>query len=370
MNKKIVYWAHSYCRSTLKFYSELAKEIGLSCVIYTWIDSLDLRTDVGFSNNEFDSIEIEYVGNDWDRSLVLLNKHRDDYNIFCAYQTSSLQRALINKLILERRHYGIISEAPCNMEKYPKHILKSVYFNAVLPIRLRNVIKHADFILNCSGYYEDDLKCLGWKSKQIVSAGYFPPPVPDSNFVQRTENNWKKFSILLTGLHQWHRSPWLLIKALVILKRKGFTPKCYITQKGPYLDYIKGLAKNNGLDNVEFLGFVEMNKLIELYENCSVYIGTGNYEPWGMRLNDVLLCGSPLIVNRGMGGCKLVDEFGCGLTFNRNDSAGLAKAIEIMMTDKQFYLEVAAKAKIAAHAINPENAAKVYRQALMSFIKK
>lgn len=368
MSGKIIFWAHSYCRSTLKFYSELARVIGRQCVIYTWIESLDLRTDVGFSNNEFDSIEIKHIGDDRDKAFKLLNLHQTDYNIFCAYQASPLQRSLIAKLISEKRHYGIISEAPCNMDKYPKHIIKTIYFNAILPIKLHKVIKNADFMLNFSGYYEDALNRLGWSQKQIISAGYFPPPVPGSKFMRRNEYNWKNFSILLTGLHQWHRSPWLLIEALGILKKKGLIPKCYITQNGPYLDYIKDLAKKYGLNNVEFLGFVKMDKLIELYETCSVYVGTGNYEPWGMRLNDVLLCGSPLIVNRGMGGCKIVDDYGCGLTFDKNDANGLANAIERMITDQKFYLQAANNAITAAKEISPENAASKYGNIIKRYI--
>lgn len=370
MKKKIIFWAHSYCRSTLQFYSEIAKNIGLPCIIYTWIHNLDLRAEVGFSDREFDSLEIIPVGDDWKKSFELLATHLEDYHIFCAYQTSSLHRALIKELIKKRIRYGIISEAPCNMEKYPMHLLKSLYFNAILPIRLHNVIRNADFILNCSGYYEDALERIGWIPSQIISCGYYPPRVPGSHERLRNESNWEKFTILLTGLHQWHRSPWLLIRALVILKKRGMTPKCFITQNGPYLEYLKKLVNRFGLNNVEFLGFVEMRELIQLYENCSVYVGTGNYEPWGMRLNDVLACGAPLIVNRGMGGCKMIDDFKCGLTFKRNDVDGLANCLERMIKDKNFYLNMCQNAFDAVNAINPASAAMRYGGQIKKFIVK
>ena len=49
-------------------------------------------------------------------------------------------------------------------------------------------------------------------------------------------------------------------------------PKCYITQSGPNLGKVQDYAKKRQLSNVEFLGFVDISKLIDLYESCSVYV--------------------------------------------------------------------------------------------------
>ena len=146
-------------------------------------------------------------------------------------------------------------------------------------------------------------------------------------------------------------------------------PKCYITQSGPYLGKVQDYAKKRQLSNVEFLGFVDISKLIDLYESCSVYVGCGNYEPWGMRLNDCLQCGAPLIVNRGMGGVKMVDEYNCGLSFNRGDYIGLANAIERLMTDKALYLQIAKNAIYAAEEIRPEKATVKYAAKIKKFIQ-
>lgn len=235
--------------------------------------------------------------------------------------------------------------------------------------KIKNIISNADFILNASGYYEKGLFNLGWKPEQIISCGYYPPRIPGSKLMERTENNWHNFTILLSGLHQWHRSPWILLEALDILKKKGFMPKCYITQSGPYLGKVQDYAKKRQLSNVEFLGFVDISKLIDLYESCSVYVGCGNYEPWGMRLNDCLQCGAPLIVNRGMGGVKMVDEYNCGLSFNRGDYIGLANAMERLMTDKALYLQIAKNAIYAAEEIRPEKATVKYAAKIKKFIQ-
>lgn len=365
----IVFWAHSYCRSTLKFYSELAKVLHRNCKIYTWIENLELRTATGFTNAEFSDLKIMHIGNDQDLANKILEQHISDYNIFCAYQICPIYQNLMKTLIKKGIKYGVFSEAPCNMDHSTRRFFKTIYLGCYLPFKLKGIIRNSDFILNASGYYEESLLNLGWKRSQIISCGYYPPRLPQSKTVERTEKHWKDFSILLSGLHQWHRSPWLLLKALNVLKRKGYTPKCYITQNGPYLEKLQNYAAIHNLTNVDFLGFVEISKLIELYETCSVYIGCGNYEPWGMRLNDSLSCGSPLIVNRGMGGVKMVDEFKCGLSFSRNDYMGLAISIEKLMSDRVLYLDIARNAAIAAQMIQPEQIAGRFAKQIEKIIK-
>lgn len=370
--KRLVVWAHSYCRSTLAFYASLANALNRALVIYTWQGSPDIRNKVGFSPQEFSNLDIQFVGDNYQRALNLLkNEDAQSYHIFAAYQSCSLHRKLMDYLIERDIRYCIASEAPCNMASYPNRAIKDLYFHYYLPIRLRKYIQHADNIVNFSGYYEKELLKLGWQKKQIISCGYFPPRIKGSQIVKRTEANWKNFTILLTGLHEWHRSPWLLLQALTILKEQHhLEPKCYITQNGPYLRYMKEYVQKHHLKNVSFLGFVEMHRLIELYETCSVYIGTGNYEPWGMRLNDVLLCGAPIIVNRGMGGVKLVDEYLCGLSFKRKNSFELAQRIMELMTNQDLYLKVAENAFNAASIITPEIQAKHIAKQLTIYLNK
>ena len=338
--------------------------------IYTLIENLEIRNRVGFDKNEFKDLNIIHIGNDEELAFRLLTGAKKAYHIFCAYQKVELYQKLIDKMIEEKQHYGILSEAPCNMSPYPMHILKELYHTMYLPLKLHKIINHSDFIINCSGYYDTELQKIGWKQEQIISCGYFSPRIPGSQCVKRNKKHHKDFTILLSGLHEWHRSPWLLLKALNILKKEGLTPKCYITQEGPYISSMKKYAKKNALDNVYFLGFVEMSELIKLYENCSVYIGGGNYEPWGMRLNDALQCGAPLIVNRGMGGCKLVDSFKCGATFNRNDYRGLAEEIRKLLNSEEVYMYVAENAFNAASVIAPEEQAKIYAPQIINKMRK
>ena len=65
----------------------------------------------------------------------------------------------------------------------------------------------------------------------------------------------------------------------------------------------------------------------------------------------------------------MVDEYNCGLSFNRDYYMGLANAIERLMTDKTLYLQIAKNAIYAAEEIRPEKVAVKYATQIKKFIK-
>jgi glycosyltransferase involved in cell wall biosynthesis len=352
---ELVIWANSYCRSTLAFYRGLGTASSLPVKIVVMKGLSEARKKTGFDNSEFADLDIvPYEG--IKKAEQLLFSSKNSLHIFGAYQSRLFIR-LIESAIRSNISFGVASEAPCNMVSWPIRPLKNAYQYFVLPAKVKNIVKEASFIINYSGDDINSLIKIGWKAEKVIPCGYYSPRIPNTKNVLRGESNWLDFNILLSGIHQWHRSPMLLLKALYELKKKGLSPTCNITQTGPLLGKMKQYAEKHKLTNVNFLGFVDLEVLNHLYESCSVYVGTGNYEPWGMRLNDVLQCGAPLIVNRGMGGVKLVDDYGCGLTFNRNDYMGLAEVLEKMMKEKDLYLLLAQKAFVAAESIIPERQA-------------
>lgn len=358
--KGLIIWAQSNCRSTLAFYLELARSFGIPAKInIVYESSLKIREKVGFKKDEFKDSRIYYLEGDKNKAIQELLDHSCWNHLFASYHKADIFKSLIDCAINNNIKYSIMSEAPCNMEAQPvKRVLKHLYINYFLRHKLSRAIRYADFFINFSGYYDNLLRQIGWKEHKIVSFGYFPPPVPNSKLVRRGVEHWNNFTILLSGIHEWHRSPMVLLKALNILKHRGIMPKCHITQNGPLIAEMKEYAKEHQLNNIDFLGFVSIERLINLYETCSVYVGTGSHEPWGMRLNDVLQCGSPIIVSRGMGGVRMVDDYGCGLSFSPNNYVDLANNLEQLISNKTSYLTIANNAFEAASKIAPDKKAK------------
>lgn len=369
----IVIWGHSNCRSVMGLYRELIRESGLPAIIPLWRVPKDatcfntVRQGAGFRSDEFSDLPMMGAGDDFATCRRILDEHRDWLQLFSDYQLSPVRR----RLILEAKEMGcvvgVLNEAPCNMESGFRALAKLFFMRFILPRKIGQQVRAADFFVNYSGDDDKYLKWVGWPQDKIIPLGYFPPPIEGSKCVARARRP-RPFTILATGVLAKYRGADVLVRALKILKDRGISYCATITQGGELLPKLKQDAAKYGLA-IDFPGFLPMPELIELYETCSVYVGAGRSEPWGMRLNDALNCGAPLIVSRGMGGVKLINDFKCGLSFASGDAKGLADALERMATDDALYAECALAARSAADEISPRVQAEWLWRAILKYVK-
>lgn len=357
--KGLVIWAYSDCRSVMATYRALMAAANcptLLVLLHGDADhcGLDLRIQTGFREDEFSDVPREYIELNFEKGRQIIATHPGWNHLFSDYQRQDVVRQLIAEAKSRGEHVGIINEAPCNMASGRRWWLKEVFFRTVLPRKIRSAVRAADFFANCSGDDVKAQKVAGWTTEKIVPFGYFPPPIEGARCVLRTTN--KPFHILATGILSRYRGADCLVEALRILKSWGVPYRATITQDGELLPILKAKAERCGLP-IDFAGFVQLADLIKLYETCTVYVGAGRDEPWGMRLNDALNCGAPLIVSSGMGGRKLVDDYGCGLVFERRRPADLARQLKALATDEELYSACARRAVDAARKIAPASQA-------------
>ena len=348
-------WAQIKCRSVMELYRQMAQALEVPLIVPIWHEKplgADIRKNVGFKNDEFSDISSVTIGDDFRKGIEFIETHRDWRHIFCVYQSAPVFRRLIVEAKRRTGKVGVMSEAPCNMSNGLRGLAKEFYLHFILGKRLREVTTRADFFVNYSGYDNRYLHSIGWSHRKVIPFGYFPPPIPGSYFHQR-DSGTSPFVILSSGVMTWHRGVDTLVEALRLLSDRGVEYRAVITQDGPLYRRVKAKALRYNLP-IEFTGFVPLDRLINLYETCSVYVGAGRHEPWGMRLNDVLNCGAPLVVSRGMGGAKLVDDYGCGATFQTGNSRQLADILEKMISDKVHYSEILKKTAFAAEIIKPD----------------
>ena len=337
-------------------YAALIKTLNCPVVVALWFycktkGQSTNRNRIGLRDDEFAEIPKINVGEDRATGLKILDDHPGYDHLFAVYQGSPNFRSLL----LEAKHRGervyVISESPCNMTPGFKGWLKEhLYLPFVLPLKIKRIVAAAECVFNLSGDDSRKLAAIGWPGEKIIPYGYFSPPILESRLVERTSN--ADFHILVTGVMQWHRAPDTVMQALVLLKKWDVPFRATFTQNGPLFERLKNMAIKNELP-VAFAGFLPMPELIRLYETCSVYVAAGRHEPWGMRLNDALQCGAPLAVSRGMGGVQMVDEYGCGISFNAEDHVDLAHKLRRMIEEETFYLRCARNAYRAATEVAP-----------------
>lgn len=354
----ILVWAHSYCRSTLAFYEGLAKAFDAPLRVLVWIRGTSNRTAVGHSDDEFAHLDARFVDDDAEKAKREFEEHKDWHHLFGTYQKGSLFRAILLEARQSGCHVAVASEAPCNMVGPPASLLKDAYIATVLHHTVSKQVQAAEFIINLSGDNDKNLKKVGWPDEKIVRCGYYSPPLVGSSVKMRGQAHWRDFTVLMTGSHDWHRNPLVLLQALALLKQRGITCKAVITQEGPLLPSMKAFASRHRL-NVDFAGFVPYGRLVELYQTCSCFVATGRSEPWGIRLNDALHCGAPLVVSEGMGAVKLVKDYGCGFDFLNNDPESLADRLSALIVNENHYLQIAKRVRDAAEACLPHHRARV-----------
>ena len=355
----LLVWAQSACRSQMALYRELGKTFGVPVEVAVWFYKkdkayVDNRNAVGFCDDEFSDMIVIPVGEDIAKGMSVLNAHPGWTHLCCNYQGSEVFRLVQLEAHRRGEKTAVGSESPCNMFNGWRRWAKEVYFRTILPQRLREVISVSSFFVNYSGDDDHLTKIVGWPKEKIIPFGYFPPPILGTRCMERKGN--KPFEILATGELTWHRGSDVLVRALSILKKRGVPFHATITQKGPLLERLKNRAVAEDLP-IDFTGFLPLSELNQLYETCSVYVGAGRHEPWGMRLNDALNCGAPLVVSRGMGGVKMVDDYGCGLSFGNEDAEDLARQLERLATDDDLYKGCASRAVKCAQMCSPEKKA-------------
>jgi glycosyltransferase involved in cell wall biosynthesis len=356
--KGLQIFCHSYCRSTLAFYDFLAKDFNLPLRICLGRSGLGHRSEIGFTENEFKHLNIIDVSKSSKACLNAIRERANWYHIFGVYQIMPHIQDAIKFAIEQDYKFAIASEAPSLMTPPSlRRTLKKIYHSFVAKKRFSYVTSNAEFIINWSGDHTDSLEAIGWNSLKIIPCGYYPPPLLESKFTPRNISIQAPFHILCTGAITWHRGQDILIKALILLKKRGVLVRTTFTGKGVLESRLRKIAFEHNLQ-CEFVGTVPMKKLIDLYQSCSLFVAPGREEPWGIRVNDALNCGTPSIVSRGMGASKLIHDYGFGSTFSSGDYIDLSWKIERFVKEKDYYQFVCNNLKHANNEISPKAAAK------------
>lgn len=364
--KGLQIWAHSYCRSTLSFYEELGRALGVPVRICLAKTGLGVRAGIGLDETEFDHLEIIEIGDNYEKACKELNKYRNWHQLFGVYQIFPVIQKIILMAYELNCKIGFCSESPLNMYKSSfKRSLKSYYLLYYLPFKMERYIEKSSFIINFSGDSTESLEQMGWPGSKIIPCGYSSNPLTNSSFCPRDINHHEDFHIVCSGQMTWHRGQDVLIDALILLKKWALPFRATITQSGPYFDLIQSKVSKNVLP-VSLPGKLMMSDLLELYESCSVYVGTGRAEPWGLRVNDALHCGAPIVVSTGMGVQKTIKEHMCGVLYLSGDSVDLAWQLRDLILDKEKYRFISNNVRRGSESTSPKATAKYIADVLSS----
>jgi glycosyltransferase involved in cell wall biosynthesis len=106
---------------------------------------------------------------------------------------------------------------------------------------------------------------------------------------------------------------------------------------GPSRAQLEDEARSLGVaDRVRFLGFVNQSGLPSVYRACDVLVLPSEYEPFGVVVNEAMLCGLPAIVSDRVGArYDLVEEGKTGFVFACGDIDALAAVLRDVLADRE-----------------------------------
>ena len=135
---------------------------------------------------------------------------------------------------------------------------------------------------------------------------------------------------------------------------------------GPLTASLRLKAESLGLnDMVEFVGPRKHSQLPEVYHSADVLLLPSTSEPWGLTVNEGMLCGLPAIVSEHCGCARDLINPGTGWSFGPRDSAGLGRILECVAAMPLDDLRVMGKnAAALARSYSAENCAKLVRKCI------
>lgn len=281
------------------------------------------------------------IGDDLSRGREVLHKTggAGSVQVFCVYQNSSVWRRLIVEAKKSGARVVVYSEAPCEMCLGLKALLKRLFYRWVLPWRLRSAVASADCFISQSGFAGmPELRRLGWKDEQIVPFGYVSPRRGGER-VERGEGVERVARLRV--LHLGSEAPYRGVK---------------VAEKA---------ARLAGVELVKTGGKLSEDQLVREIRRADVVVGCGLCEPWGMRINDAVLEGTPVIVSDGMGASVLCRWYGCGCVTRRGDVADLAHALRRAADDPSVLSAWRDGAQRAAREFTPEARAQMWLEAAL-----
>jgi glycosyltransferase involved in cell wall biosynthesis len=126
---------------------------------------------------------------------------------------------------------------------------------------------------------------------------------------------------------------------------------------GPLRSELEAEASSLGVANrVRFLGFVNQTKLPPIYRSCDLFVLPSEYEPFGVVVNEAMLCGCPVIVSNRVGArFDLVEQGSTGFIYPVGDVEALSGLLCEMMSSREHLKQMGNNARERMTDWSPRN---------------
>jgi len=165
----------------------------------------------------------------------------------------------------------------------------------------------------------------------IDLAHYTPGDLPDTEMP----------TLLYMGRLKRYKGVELVLRAVHLLKRRGIEVHFNVAGRGDDLPRLEGLVAELDIgDRVEFLGFVDEDRKLELLRTSWLHLLTSPKEGWGIANLEAAACGTPTIASDSPGLRESVVDGETGRLVPHGDVEAIADAVAILVEDEDLRREM------------------------------
>lgn len=159
----------------------------------------------------------------------------------------------------------------------------------------------------------------------------------------------RRINLLSSGVWLPYRNYESQVEVVRRLVEKGYDVNLSIigtTEFDPgYVAKIRKMIADNSLsDRIEICGMVDEKRFRELHEQADVFLFVNVDQSWGLAVFEAMSCGLPVIVSRSVGATEILHDGVDSIFVNSVSPGEIVDKIEKLVTDRNHYLEISAKA--------------------------
>ena len=162
---------------------------------------------------------------------------------------------------------------------------------------------------------------------------YIPNGI-NSDFYKKQDRERNKNQILFIGRLEKRKGARQAIKAFAVLKESMPKAKLTIAGDGPLRKSLEQYVEDQGIDDVEFLGFVSDKKKLQLLSTCGVYTSPALYgESFGIVLAEAMAMGAPIVCHKNDGYSWVMQGTGRLSLVDCKDPEVYAERLQLLLED-------------------------------------
>jgi glycosyltransferase involved in cell wall biosynthesis len=209
------------------------------------------------------------------------------------------------------------------------------------PIEIK-LIKRANVLTTVSHSVVNELKEYGVDPNSIEVIGN---GVDETLFTPIKKRSGDRY-ILYTGRLAYRKGLFDLIECSQYIFRECPDVHFVITGKGPILNKLKKAIMKRGYeDRFRFLGYVSRERLIEVYQNATIFLLPSHYEGLPTVLLEAMSCGLPVVATAVSGTLDVISNGENGILIPPKNPKFMANAILTLLDDGQLRRQLGVAAR-------------------------